>query len=983
MERKAVETMTYFLLLSLVCGILILLIATITKILGNRLGRKWRYILWLVLAVRMLVPVDISIPTPVFTVELPQVEVSQPVEEEDHATVVKPQTGTVTGTPSMENSVPTTNPGTTSPLPSPSQPTPDITPPVTEPAPSWDWSLILAQIWNALPWIWLAGALFSGAWFIGGYHYQRNTMLRWSYVPQDQKLQDQFAYYCTQLTIGQPVDLRICKCISSPMMVGLLKPVLLMPEGTYGERELEYIFRHELLHIQRRDIWAKSLMILVRIIHWFNPATILMSQEMGEDIEILCDGQVVQDMDEQQRREYNEVLLQYLAHRREESMAFSTCFGSRMQKLKDRFVQVRRSGKLKKGYIITAVLLVMVLTGTFLISCGTQSKEQDGGGKEESVGEESSDEESSKIVDEEAIAMAQAYLEIVEEIIEEYGEFGIVDVSKEKTVSGKMLNGAVRFYDFNMDGKSELFCSYNLDELGEYAIYEYKDGKATVIQNGIVGYSDEEGGFVSHFIMVDEAVYLNISGKDSSQFPKFIGWDGKEWSTFLEYDDSTERIGGSKILNGEVLSANEFAGKMNHLLSNGRSQKIYYGRPTPISVEYTVKAMEALEETIEKGRWVSSQDPAWYSIDTYKLEGTPSDEEGRGAQEYMLVIQSLWDQGYETYLYRLFDFDNDGRYELYCTYEKDDELYQSIYQWNGTEIQAVFQDTVWKNDVGNDATWIRRNADGVYLHNGEDATDWTIRDGEWIQVRITDFDQEQMIDYSEPLDGWEKGINAEVLTSLEYVQKGWFERWGDSWLSEPIDAGWSSNISERATVGEAYLPVVEQLRQTYGEGYVDTVYGENILRGLGMVWLVDFDRDGFAELYCAYETPGSGIINQEEIYQYQDGEAVMIYQGPVNNNVFVYQEKEEYTQYCIRDKDTLDGADPVCEARILVDGQMQTIIRWELDKDTDTVLVNGEEMDRNSAMEMIFPYFGQWFNTYIFHFVGDKVEGPYYHYIFS
>ena len=74
-EKMGVRRMlTYFFLLSLVCGLLILLATGITRLFRNRIGRKWRYVFWIVLAVRMLLPFDVSISTPVFTVELPRVE---------------------------------------------------------------------------------------------------------------------------------------------------------------------------------------------------------------------------------------------------------------------------------------------------------------------------------------------------------------------------------------------------------------------------------------------------------------------------------------------------------------------------------------------------------------------------------------------------------------------------------------------------------------------------------------------------------------------------------------------------------------------------------------------------------------------------------------------------------------------------------------------------------------------------------------------
>ncbi|MBQ7915426.1 MAG: M56 family metallopeptidase [Firmicutes bacterium] len=959
--------MTYFLLLSLVCGILILLIATITKIFGNKLGRKWRYVLWLVLAIRMLIPVDISIPTPVFTVELPPIEESQVIESEDRATVVRPQSGTT----SVGNSVTTTTPGTT-PSPAPSPTTPSVTTPsVVEPELSWDWSMILSRAWNTLPWIWLAGALLSAAWFLGGYWYQRRTMLRWSYASQSQELWESFNHFYAHLAIAQPVELRICKRIASPMMMGLLKPVLLMPERNYGERELEYIFRHELLHIQRRDIWAKSLVILVRILHWFNPTVVLMSQEISEDIEILCDGQVVRDMDDSQRREYNQVLLQHLAHRREETMAFSTCFGSRMQKMKDRFVQVSRSGKLKKGYIITVILLVMVLVGSLLMSCRTEEAEDEPGKGESSVAEDL------PMANTVAAAMAKAYRDIIVGVIDEYGAFSEED--------SKMDNGAVRLLDFDGDGKEELFCAYNVKEQGEFVIYQYNDIEAIQIYKGSVTHSEVSGGWLTHFVKVDGKVYINVGADDATLAPRYIGWDGAEWNVLLEYDEA------AMVLNGETVNEADLARGINLHLFPGKYDKIYYERPSGFVQKKNERVVQELEEIMNTGTWETSELMDWAAInereyaeeqENISVGGILRPEleysaEMEQASRYSVEISNI--ANFENARWRLIDFDLDGEYELFLAYGIAGKYYQSICRWSDRErgLYLVYESELWQDLNGDPCVWFRVDENGTYLYNEVTDEYWTLRDSEWTEVGTIAYRAEQVINYTHIRNDNAKWVN---LATRNLLSEG--AQTTKIINAIPVDTNWTSRFGEDPTVYEAYLPIIESLRQTYGEGYVDTVDGENVLRGLGMVWLVDFDRDGLPELCCAYETPGSGIVNQEEIYQYQNGEAVLIYQGPVSNHAFVYQEKEEYTQYCIRDKDTIDGADIVSEARILVDGEMQTIHHGLVDEDGNHWL-NGEQVDFDTCSAAYFQHFGQWFNTYIFYFKGNRVEGPYYHYIFS
>ena len=163
--------MEYFLIVSLVCGLVILFAAIITKLLHNKIERQWRYVVWIVLAVRLLFPIDISLPTPVFTVELPGVEESMedipmiPV----HNTIQIPVNNTeVPEYPSISMPVENIQPS----VPVTSMP---VTVP-QEPAFVFEWSML----WDVLPWVWLLGMVLSALWYLIGYAYQKHELLRWS-----------------------------------------------------------------------------------------------------------------------------------------------------------------------------------------------------------------------------------------------------------------------------------------------------------------------------------------------------------------------------------------------------------------------------------------------------------------------------------------------------------------------------------------------------------------------------------------------------------------------------------------------------------------------------------------------------------------------------------------------------------------------------------------------------------------------------------
>lgn len=59
--------------------------------------------------------------------------------------------------------------------------------------------------------------------------------------------------------ISASVKVIILSEIGSPMMFGLLSPVILLPNRIFAEDELRLIFKHELTHFKHKDLWVKIL----------------------------------------------------------------------------------------------------------------------------------------------------------------------------------------------------------------------------------------------------------------------------------------------------------------------------------------------------------------------------------------------------------------------------------------------------------------------------------------------------------------------------------------------------------------------------------------------------------------------------------------------------------------------------------------------------------------------------------------------------
>ena len=130
---------------------------------------------------------------------------------------------------------------------------------------------------------------------------------RWAHPVSDSDLMEQ--YSALTASFYHPPQLLILPGVSSPMLAGLLRPVLLLPLEIESSRSVQWALRHELIHWKRHDLLWKALALAANALHWFNPLVWLLRQRLDRDLEQSCDEAVVQGAEESDRRSYGAVIL--------------------------------------------------------------------------------------------------------------------------------------------------------------------------------------------------------------------------------------------------------------------------------------------------------------------------------------------------------------------------------------------------------------------------------------------------------------------------------------------------------------------------------------------------------------------------------------------------------------------------------------------------------------------------------------------------
>lgn len=115
-------------------------------------------------------------------------------------------------------------------------------------------------------------------------------------LPIDEAWEKHLQKLAAQLRIPRRVKLLISQYIQVPVMIGFLKPVILLPIAMFNNltaEQLEAILLHELAHVKRNDYLLNIFQSIVETILFFNPFVWWISKNIRLEREHCCDDLVL------------------------------------------------------------------------------------------------------------------------------------------------------------------------------------------------------------------------------------------------------------------------------------------------------------------------------------------------------------------------------------------------------------------------------------------------------------------------------------------------------------------------------------------------------------------------------------------------------------------------------------------------------------------------------------------------------------------
>ena len=314
-------TIWAFLLQTISVSFVALFLLLLKRLFEDKLSPRWQYAIWVILALRMIVPVNMH----------RQFFLPLPIIMETLKTTVEQTLSSVYITPfepiTIKHTVPII-------LDSPNSIT--------------DWLFILYVI----------GVIVSLFWCIVSYVRLR-FLLRKGTTPS-QSLQQKLQFICEEYNL-KPCRAIVIEGLSSAFVCGMIRPVLVIP----ANKEIdEKILLHELLHVKYFDSLQNVFWCMLRCLHWCNPFLYVIIRRIENDMESLCDQRVLERLKGEERRVYGTILLA-MANDTYARAIGTTSISNGGKNISRRITAIVRFKKYPKGMALVSICIF------FILSCST------------------------------------------------------------------------------------------------------------------------------------------------------------------------------------------------------------------------------------------------------------------------------------------------------------------------------------------------------------------------------------------------------------------------------------------------------------------------------------------------------------------------------------------------------------------------------------------------------------------------------------
>ncbi len=320
-------------------ALLILVLFALRPVFKRTLDARFRYALWLLPALRLMVPVSVQSTVSLWNIVRPAPPAGMAASGLGAAAQGPPPAiGTIS------HSLPAVSPV----LNASSQGSASI-----------DWAQLLPNLLMA---VWILGSLTAFTLLI-----VKN--IRFSKSLRGAK----------KIPANIPLPVLQADMLSSPCLMGLFRPrIIVTPVAVQSEPLLDMVLRHEWTHYRHRDSLWTALRGMLLCIWWWNPLVWLAAHVSREDCEVACDEAVISKMSLEDRQRYGMSLIALLGKKPCASSLLHTTTAMHGSKraMKERITMIAHWKSKRRTVTVCAALCIALLVPFICTSAAGQAGEQ-------------------------------------------------------------------------------------------------------------------------------------------------------------------------------------------------------------------------------------------------------------------------------------------------------------------------------------------------------------------------------------------------------------------------------------------------------------------------------------------------------------------------------------------------------------------------------------------------------------------------------
>ena len=358
------DFMRIVLSLSISGSILAVLLFIMKPFIKHRLTKRFQFILWIIVILRFLLPVSFgnSFTTRIF--DLGESQVMQSVDNN--------QSIGVTATSGINTNEAINPAGNAQMNSSGNMDTDKVTQNLTNSTKNvvagFNIKSILNFIWQNSFYIWMIGAMLYLILQVGAY-----ALFRFRLDKDNLPATEQQDRILEEVWKGRyAVKLIRNRLITTPMLVGVKHPMIVIPDVEFSEEELRFILLHEISHMKNYDIEIKWLTMIAMAFHWFNPLTYLIKKEMNRACELACDEAVIKNFSNSQKQAYGETLISVVSESRHSFGVLQATMSEEKKSLKERLLAIMYHEP-KPMYFTLVSVIILIGTTVLGLFLGTAS----------------------------------------------------------------------------------------------------------------------------------------------------------------------------------------------------------------------------------------------------------------------------------------------------------------------------------------------------------------------------------------------------------------------------------------------------------------------------------------------------------------------------------------------------------------------------------------------------------------------------------